>query len=485
MNSVLRFCSLSARTVGLLVGLLILLQLKLLYNFHISSRVIIRDAMSYQRNENEETKRPYHDSSGISSRPSCHVKNGMASSNLKKPFRVLFTDIWFPVAYSKWRLEEIFSFMQIFHTDILVDRSKLIRKDQFPPNYEAVSDRFHLADLYDVLIFDPKFNYLNVYNKDDFNGTIFNGIIPASYMLRRRDYREQDFVSKNHAITFSEYDACYHLFLALYRQFSWIPIPSERQWIHAYPGGGLSRKNDLKGIPSDVGIVITQVTTLNWISELQLNNTVVMALGGSYLQKETKLIPKSYSASKKIGICFTQMSGDSVFKGDDIFANAIRWFSKNHPDLRNETQVYTVGRSSHVDGGIAMGMMEQNDLDEFYKSSVDIYINTETGKALNGWPLGIEALIQGAVGIQMDPLGMNSGWGFTDEEMFILRSESDLVSQIGSILVKLVQDRHLLHRMSLKSQKKIFDLLAYEKSQANVFRALTTRICKQHNEILL
>jgi hypothetical protein len=132
-----------------------------------------------------------------------------------------------------------------------------------------------------------------------------------------------------------------------------------------------------------------------------------------------------------------------------------------------------------------MGMMEQNDLDEFYKSSVDIYINTETGKALNGWPLGIEALIQGAVGIQMDPLGMNSGWGFTDEEMFILRSESDLVSQIGSILVKLVQDRHLLHRMSLKSQKKIFDLLAYEKSQANVFRALTTRICKQHNEILL
>ena len=111
-----------------MVGLLILLQLKLLYNFHISSRVIIRDAMSYQRNENEETKRPYHDSSGISSRPSCHVKNGMASSNLKKPFRVLFTDIWFPVAYSKWRLEEIFSFMQIFHTDILVDRSKLIRK---------------------------------------------------------------------------------------------------------------------------------------------------------------------------------------------------------------------------------------------------------------------------------------------------------------------------------------------------------------------
>jgi len=58
--------------------------------------------------------------------------------------------------------------------------------------------------------------------------------------------------------------------------------------------------------------------------------------------------------------------------------------------------VYTVGRSSHVNGSIAMGMMDQTDLDNFYKSSVDIYINTETGKSLNGWPLGIEALIQGA-----------------------------------------------------------------------------------------
>lgn len=372
-----------------------------------------------------------------------------------------------------WR--NFFSFIKLFHTDILVDRSKLISKDQFPPNNEAVSDRFHLADLYDVLIFDPKYNHLNVYNKDDFNGTVFNGIIPASYILRRRDYREQDFVSKNPAIAFSEFDDCYHLFLALHRQFSWIPIPSGKQRIHAYPGGGLSRKNDLKGIPSDVGIVITQVTTSNRISELQLNNTVVMALGGSYLQKETMLIPKNYSASKRIGICFTQMSGDSTFKGDDIFANAIKWFSKNHPGLRKETQVYTVGRSSHVDGGIAMGMMEQNDLDEFYKLSVDIYINTETGKALNGWPLGVEALIQGAVGIQTDPLGMNSGWGFTDEEMFILQSESDLVTQIGSMLVKLVQDRHLLYGMSMKSQKKIFDLLAYEKSQAKVFRALTTK----------
>lgn len=441
---------------------------------------ILRDA--FGRSQRFSTSTSIHNSYNVKEEIS-QVSLLSNSYHNKKPFRVLFTDIWFPISYAKWRIEEIFSFVEHFHTDILVDRSKLRGKDRFPPTYEKVADRFRLAELYDILIFDPQYNFLNKYNTEDFNGTLFNGIAPASYMLRRREYRDTNLmITEIDVISFSDYDACYHLFLMLYRQLSWIPIPSNKQWIHVYPGGGLSQKNDLLHIPNDVGIVVTQLTVFNWITDLKLNNTVVMALGGAYLQPDTELIAKNHSNTEKIGICFTQMSAEPQFKGDAIFADAINTFSKQFPYLRNKTEVYTIGRSSPIDGGISLGMMDQTNLDKFYQKSVDVYINTDTGKLLNGWPLGIEALIQGAVGVQTDPHGMNAGWGFTADEMFILQSEADAAAQIVSILVKLVQDRHLLHQMSMRSQEKIFDLLSFDKSQGKVFKAMTSRICEQRQQ---
>jgi len=187
-----------------------------------------------------------------------------------------------------------------------------------------------------ILIFDPKYNYLNMYNTNDFNGAVFNGLIPASYMLRRRAYRERDRISETPTISFSENDACYHLFLSLYHQFSWIPIPSNKQWIHAYPGGGLFSKKDLQGLPSDVGIVITQVTTLNWISELQLSNDFVMALGGSYLQKDTKLIPKTTLQVKKLEYALLKCRVIRCIRGMTCFPRLYIGFQKTIPSFKTK-----------------------------------------------------------------------------------------------------------------------------------------------------
>eukprot|EP00339_Tiarina_fusa_P007612 CAMPEP_0117083498 /NCGR_PEP_ID=MMETSP0472-20121206/58793_1 /TAXON_ID=693140 ORGANISM="Tiarina fusus, Strain LIS" /NCGR_SAMPLE_ID=MMETSP0472 /ASSEMBLY_ACC=CAM_ASM_000603 /LENGTH=82 /DNA_ID=CAMNT_0004812157 /DNA_START=272 /DNA_END=520 /DNA_ORIENTATION=- len=71
-----------------------------------------------------------------------------------------------------------------------------------------------------------------------------------------------------------------------------------------------------------------------------------------------------------------------------------------------------------------MGSMNQANLSAFYRDNVDIYVNTEPGKKLNGWPLGMEALLQGAVGIQADPhhLSRTEEWNITKADMFVVPS---------------------------------------------------------------
>ena len=225
---------------------------------------------------------------------------------------------------------------------------------------------------------------------------------------------------------------------------------------------------------------------LHYVQEQQMNHDIVFSLGGSFLQEDTPMIPTILkSQDSKIGICFTSGSGDSLLKGDDIFIDAIKAFRNMHPDLASQTSIYKVGKIGNVslDNITQTGIMNQADLDLFYQNSIDIYINTETGIALNGWPLGIEALLQGAVGVMTNSQdNYYDSWDFSNEEMFIVPEGQVGIPDIVRALAALVKDRHLLNSMSQKSQKKIHQLLSFSNGQAKVFEAIEKRILMQRNQ---
>ena len=57
----------------------------------------------------------------------------------------------------------------------------------FKFDFGILCKEFNLHE-YDILIFNPKFNYVNKYNKN-INGIMYNGMINDNYMLRHKSRR--------------------------------------------------------------------------------------------------------------------------------------------------------------------------------------------------------------------------------------------------------------------------------------------------------
>src|SRR6056300_657981 len=101
--------------------------------------------------------------------------------------RILLTDIVFPNKYAKWRLTELHSFMNKYDTDILIiNRIDKYKNIVLNFDYSELEKQFNLKD-YNILIFNPKYNYINKYNKN-FNGLIYNNKIESSYLIRHKKF---------------------------------------------------------------------------------------------------------------------------------------------------------------------------------------------------------------------------------------------------------------------------------------------------------
>ena len=140
-----------------------------------------------------------------------------------------------------------------------------------------------------------------------------------------------------------------------------------------------------------------------------------------------------------------------------------------------------VGPNSNRSGVQYTGLMNQEHLDTFYREKIDIYINPEPGLHFNGWPLGTEAMIQGAVMITTDPLGMNNHYHFTKDEMVIVPVGG--AEEIATAVVELVNDRALLHRVSNMGQKRLFEVLNYDNGIGKVFEAMEARMEKERQRL--
>ncbi len=77
-----------------------------------------------------------------------------------------------------------------------------------------------------------------------------------------------------------------------------------------------------------------------------------------------------------------------------------------------------------------------------------MYLNLETGKSFNGWPLGLEAVTQGCVLITTDPLNSQELYNIEEDIFLVCNNTEDFINKIH----ELVNDRPKMNLISEKAK---------------------------------
>jgi hypothetical protein len=372
--------------------------------------------------------------------------------------RVLMTDLLFPNKYAKWRLAEIHSFFEKYDTDLLViDRINKFSGIQLDFDYDILSELFNLND-YDILIFNANYNYVNKYNIN-FDGTIFNNLIDASYLLRKKKFNNEIFSINN-------YEKIYHIFLMNYEKFNnIINYPTKFQYIHLYPGGGLLNVNSLKNLDNNVNIISTQHNVTKFIENNNLKNNILKLYGGPFFYKGENIKRKIYNVDKCLTICFTSM-GNLYEKGADKYVEIVNFFYQKYQNIN--VKFISIGNCFDNEKIFKYQSMDQNSLSDFYYKTVDIIINLDSGKELNGFPLGIEAIIEGCLLLTTDVHNLNQTNNFNFDDFVIINNNN--IESIVDKLKYLHDNRDFLTEKSIYMQKKVYDMFNYDVYMKNIFK---------------
>jgi len=384
--------------------------------------------------------------------------------------RCLFLDNLFPINKAQWRLVEIHSFIEKYDTDILVH----FTEGYGGPDYEEMFERFHLSK-YDILIFDPKYNFLNKYNDSEFNGLYFNNKLnPYSFLFRLKKFRGEEINCPHPPL--SVYNFIYSIFIIPYLNFNerfGNFFPHEKQFIHLYPGGGCGSPPQIADINVQKGtgrwgISLSKVVNPNWKKSKWITtqnflydplkqynpDNIYQVYGGPYFYKESTLKRKE-NFNKKMNICFTAL-GSPYEKGADIYVNIAN--SINDPDIN----FFSVGSCPHGKNITQLNTVSQEKLSKFYYESIDVYINLT--RSANGFPLGVEAGIEGCILLTTDPYNSNVNNNFNIDNFLILN-----INDLGSIIQKIIdlKDINLRKKLSTYIQDKLYNLFSYENYMEN------------------
>lgn len=371
--------------------------------------------------------------------------------------RILLTDIMFPNKYAKWRLVEIHSFMEKYDTDILViDRINEYKNIKFDFDYDCLKEKFNF-EKYDILIFNNKYNYINKFNIN-FDGTKYNGLNNnLSYLIRKKIFSQEIF-------SLEKYDIIYHIFLMNYYKFNNLFVfPQNKQYIHLYLGGGVINANSMNNIHNDANIISSQYLTTLYLEKCNKKNIVKNMYGGSFFYKN-EVIRKKNRDNKSITICFTSL-GDLYEKGADKYIEIVDLYLQKYKN--DNIKFISIGNCFDNKNIIKYEPIEQDKLSDFYYNNVDIIINLDSGKALNGFPLGIEAIIEGCLLLTTDIHGLNEKNNFFFDEFIIINNKNifDIVEKIKY----LYENINILNIKSDNLQEKIYDLFNYDNFMKKIF----------------
>lgn len=361
--------------------------------------------------------------------------------------RCLITDMLFPTKFSKWRLVEVLSFIEKYDTDILViEKINEYGNNIFSFDYEELKDRFNLLE-YDILIFNPNYNHLNKFNNTT-DGTKFNNLLKADYLFRKKKFNNEVFNINN-------YDFVYHIFLINYNNFNKIlKFPYNKQFIHLYPGGGLGMESlqELEQyIDKDVNIISTQY----FISKhIKRKNKIDLFGGPFYCENEKNRVKKSIK--KELTICFTSL-GNHILKGSQEYIQVAKLYKDKFPnDLVNFISIGSFDLKNNIKSLLPMS---QDVLDNYYFNNVDILINLTTGKAIDGFPLGIESILNGCLLLTTDVYNVNKLNNFNFNNFIII--VKDHIEDIVKKIKLLYDDRIFYNNLVDELQNNVFELFNY------------------------
>jgi hypothetical protein len=362
----------------------------------------------------------------------------------------LIVDIVFPNKYSRWRNLEVNFFITELNTDVLIFKLDNYANINFDFDYNFCNESLNnILNDYNILIFDPKYNHLNKYNKN-IDGTKFNYKHKGSYLLTKKT----DFKIEN-------YSFVYHIFQQSYLKFnSNYKFEFKKQFIHLYPGGGFSgRISDLLMIDREVKLITTHPLTTSLVNELKDRNSIEVMIGPMFEHNES-VINKKINNGEFV-VCFSSM-GYNNDKGANDFSKIVDDYIIKYP--KDNIRFISIGNCVENAKIKKFSPMDYKELQHFYYKNVDVYLNLDTGASFNGWPLGMESLKSGSVLITTDKLNVSKFYNLDNSPFFITNNLSDFVV----IIKKLYDDRNLTLEKSIKCQKFVYDYTSYENQQLKI-----------------
>lgn len=372
---------------------------------------------------------------------------------------ILVLDHMFPSKYAKWRIEGLKAMVDA-GADILVSKVSTFANINFDVDYEEMKEYYGLQN-YNILIFDPQYNYLNKYN-NNFDGTKFNkfSTIKYSYMF-----------TKGKIFDLNQYKQIYHMFLSSYKKFNDIfAIPRDKQIIHLYPGGSFNNSSDLNRIDKHTKVISTHPHVSRMLKDH--GHKFIECFGSTCLPKDHVIKHKKINTDKVLRICFSNM-GDTIYKGVNIFFEIMGQCNS----VKN-LEWHFVGSTFRLPKNPPKNLiyhkpMSQTDLDKFYYEKIDILINAENGTQFNGWPLGVEAALQGVVLCTTDSFDANSYFKYTPNMMMI--SQPISIRRIAQFIARVQSDRKLLHDMSIAIQEHTTNHFSYENQQKKILEYINEK----------
>lgn len=369
----------------------------------------------------------------------------------------LIVDILFPSKFASWRNNEIIFFIEEMGCDVLIFKEDCHEGVTFNLDYNFCNKQLNgkLSE-YNILIFDPKYNSLNQYNKK-IDGTQFNNKFKASYLI-----------TKHENFNLENYSFVYHIFLSCYNLFKRFSFDPKNQFIHLYPGGGWNGKLfQLNVLDKSVKLISSHPLTTQKLKE-HGKNKFIECLNGTICNKYNQKIRKKLN-QKTITVCFSSLGG-GIVKGAAAYKQIAETYKKRFRE--DNINFISFGNCVKSESILEFPPMDYIELEKTYREKVDIYLNLETGKSFNGWPLGLEAMKEGCVSITTDANNTVKFYDLSEKPFFIENRAENFVD----ILKRLYEDRNLLLGKSFLGQDFVFNHCSYENQQLRIEKFIKNKI---------
>jgi len=369
--------------------------------------------------------------------------------------RLLVISGTFPNRYGLWHSYEIAALMDKFTVDILV-----YKFDEFAGiKYEV--DWTFWKTFHDLprrlMIFDEKYNFLEEFNSRDFSGTKYNGTAPGSYLLSDSD-----------TFDLNEYDAIYCIFLSNYRQLAKdFPQANLKPIIvHLYAGGGFD--GNAKQLSGSNFLAISSGPKVS--DTARAAGIRVMDVWGCPVMKKNEILaPRTRSTKgKRLRVAYSSM-GNSREKGLRKFQRIVLLYKLLFPFDR--VSFHAIGLGRYFPFVTRHPPTDFLSLEKFYRIDIDVYLSLTTSKALNGFPMGIEALKGGCPVLSTDPHGQSKNYE-SHAGVLVLQKTWSFVTQIR----KLYKDPSYWEEMSRAGQGFVETHCGFESQQAKISEAILKEI---------